>query len=53
MKESEIDETAAEEAVKRAEEAMKAHKMDDEEYATVKASLQKSLAMVRVKRRKG
>ena len=46
MKESEIDETAA-------EEAMKAHKMDDEEYATVKASLQKSLAMVRVKRRKG
>ena len=53
MKESEIDETAAEEAVKRAEEAMKAHKMDDEEYATVKASLQKSLALIRVKRRRG
>ena len=52
IKESEIDESAAEEAVKRAEEAMKEHKLDDEEYATVKASLQKSLAMIRVKRRR-
>ena len=52
IKESEIDESAAEEAVKRAEEAMREHKMDDEEYATVKASLQKSLAQIRVKRRR-
>ena len=52
VKESEIDESAAEDAVKRAEEAMKEHKLDDEEYATVKASLQKSLAMIRVKRRR-
>ena len=52
VKESEIDESAAEDAVRRAEEAMKKHKMDDEEYATVKASLQKSLALIRVKRRR-
>ena len=52
VKESEIDESAAEDAVKRAEEAMKDSKLDDEEYATVKASLQKSLALVRVKRRR-
>ncbi|MEI8388079.1 MAG: F0F1 ATP synthase subunit epsilon [Verrucomicrobiota bacterium] len=52
VKESEIDESAAEEAVKRAEEAMKDSKLGDEEYATVKASLQKSLALVRVKRRR-
>ena len=52
VKESEIDESAAEEAVKRAEHAMREHKMDDEEYATVKASLQKSLAQIRVKRRR-
>ena len=52
IKESEIDESAAEEAVKRAEHAMREHKMDDEEYATVKASLQKSLAQIRVKRRR-
>jgi F-type H+-transporting ATPase subunit epsilon len=52
VKESEIDEASAEEAVKRAEHAMKEHKMDDEEYATVKASLQKSLAQIRVKRRR-
>ena len=53
VKESEIDESAAEDAVRRAEEAMKDSKLDDEEYATVKASLQKSLALVRVKRRRG
>ncbi|MEI8312874.1 MAG: F0F1 ATP synthase subunit epsilon [Verrucomicrobiota bacterium] len=52
VKESEIDGTAAEEAVRRAEESMKDSKLDDEEYATVKASLQKSLALVRVKRRR-
>lgn len=52
VKESEIDETAAEDAVRRAEEAMQSSKMNDEEYATVKASLQKSLALVRVKRRR-
>lgn len=52
VKESDIDESAAEDAVRRAEEAMKDNKLGDEEYATVKASLQKSLALVRVKRRR-
>lgn len=52
IRESEIDEAAAEDAVRRAEEAMLENKMGDEEYATVKASLQKSLAMIRVKRRR-
>jgi len=52
VKESDIDEAAAEEAIRRAEEAMKMNKMDDEEYATVSASLQKSLAQIRVKRRR-
>jgi len=52
VKETEIDGLAAEEAVRRAEEAIKDSKLDDEEYATVKASLQKSLALVRVKRRR-
>jgi len=52
VQENEIDETAAEEAIRRAETAMRETKMDDEEYATVKASLQKSLALIRVKRRR-
>ncbi|MEI6035952.1 MAG: F0F1 ATP synthase subunit epsilon [Verrucomicrobiae bacterium] len=50
VKESDIDESAAEEAVSRAEAAMKTEKMSDEELATVQASLQKSLALIRVKR---
>ncbi|MCK9588424.1 MAG: F0F1 ATP synthase subunit epsilon [Terrimicrobiaceae bacterium] len=53
VRESDIDESAAEEAVRRAEEAIRSNKMSDEEYATVKASLQKSLAQIRVKRRRG
>lgn len=52
IKENDIDESAAEEAMKRAEEAMRSKKMSDEEHATVKASLQKSLAQIRVKRRR-
>lgn len=52
VQESDIDESAAEEAIRRAEAAMRDTKMDDEEYATVKASLQKSLAQIRVKRRR-
>ena len=50
IKESDIDEQAAEEAIRRAETAMREKKMNDEEYATVKAALQKSLALIRVKR---
>ena len=50
--ESEIDDVAAEEAIQRAEAALRDTHLDDEEYATVKASLQKSIALVRVKRRR-
>ena len=52
IRETDIDESAAEDAVRRAEEAMKENKLNDEEYATVQASLQKSLAQIRVKRRR-
>ena len=45
-----IDETAVEEALKRAQDAL-AEKMNDEEIATVEASIQKSLAQLHVKRR--
>ena len=52
VKESEIDETAAEAAIKRAEEAMRSERMSDEEPATTKAALMRSLALVKVKRRR-
>ena len=52
VQENDIDESATEEAIRRAEEAMRDPKLDDEESATVKASLQKSLALSRVKRRR-
>jgi F-type H+-transporting ATPase subunit epsilon len=47
-----IDESAAETAVKRAQEALKADHIGDEELASVQAALQKSLAQLHVKRRK-
>jgi F-type H+-transporting ATPase subunit epsilon len=47
-----IDESKAEEARRRAE-ARLAERLDDEEAATVQAALAKSLAQLRVKRRKG
>jgi len=47
-----IDESAAEAAVKRAEEAMaRKHELAPEESAAVQAALAKSLAQLRVKRR--
>ena len=52
VRESDIDEAAAEEAIRRAEAAMSDKKLSDEEYATTSASLQRSLALVRVKRRR-
>jgi F-type H+-transporting ATPase subunit epsilon len=52
VRESDIDESVAEEAVRRAEEAMRQEKMSDEELATVQGALQKSLAQIRVKRRR-
>ncbi len=52
VRESDIDEAAAEEAIRRAEAAMAGKKLSDEEYATTSASLQRSLALIRVKRRR-
>lgn len=52
VKESDIDEAAAEEAIRRAEAAMKEEHLDDEGHAAVQAALQKSLAQLRVKRRR-
>jgi F-type H+-transporting ATPase subunit epsilon len=52
VKESDIDESAAEVAIKRAEEAMRSERMSDEEQATTKAALMRSLALVKVKRRR-
>ena len=51
LHEAEIDEKAVEEAVARAEKEMKDQSLSHEELATVQASLQKSLAKLRVKRR--
>lgn len=52
IEEANIDADAAEEAVRRAEQAMAGEKLSDEEYAATAAALQRSLAMVRVKRRR-
>ena len=52
VKESDIDESAAEEAIRRAEEAMRNERMGDEEQAATKAALMRSLALVKVKRRR-
>ena len=51
VKESEIDEQAAEEARKRAEARMQ-EKLSDEEMASVSAALAHSLAQLKVKRRR-
>jgi len=53
IEEKAIDESAAEAAVKRAEEALaKAHELGGEEAAAVQAALAKSLAQLHVKRRR-
>jgi F-type H+-transporting ATPase subunit epsilon len=53
VEEHAIDESAAEAAVKRAQEALRhGENIGDEEVASVEASLQKSLAQLHVKRRK-
>jgi F-type H+-transporting ATPase subunit epsilon len=50
--ESDIDEAATEDAIKRAQEAMNDDKLSSEDHAAVEAALQKSLAKLRVKRRR-
>jgi len=52
VEEHAIDETAAEAAVKRAQEALRGEHLGDEEVASVQASLQKSLAQLHLKRRR-
>ena len=52
IEEQQIDEAAAEEAVRRAETAMREKHLGDEEVASVQAALQKSLAQLHVKRRR-
>jgi len=52
VEEKDIDESAAEEAVKRAQAALQDKTLASEEIASVEAALQKSLAKLRVKRRR-
>ncbi len=52
LREDEIDESAAEEAMQRAEASMRDEKLFGEDHAAVQASLQKSLAQLKVKRRR-
>jgi F-type H+-transporting ATPase subunit epsilon len=52
IEEQAIDEGVAEAAIKRAEEALKGHELGGEEAASVQAALAKSLAQLRVKRRR-
>lgn len=53
IEETDIDEDAVEKAMARAEQTLEeADKMDAEEAAMVQASLQKSLAQLRLKRRR-
>jgi len=52
VEEHAIDETAAEAAVKRAQEALRGEHLGDEEVASVQASMQKSLAQLHLKRRR-
>jgi F-type H+-transporting ATPase subunit epsilon len=50
--EGDIDETAAEAAIKRAQEALKDDQISDEDMASAQAVMMKSLAQLKVKRRK-
>lgn len=52
VKESDIDEATAEEAIRRAEEAMSSEKLSTEDYTANNAALLRSLALVKVKRRR-
>ena len=52
LKDSEIDENAVEEAVKRAEARLKDQNIGSEEAALVQAAIAKSMAQLHVKRRR-
>jgi F-type H+-transporting ATPase subunit epsilon len=53
VRETDIDEAAAEEAIRRAEAAMKDASNSEEQSAAFAGAIQKSLAQLRVKRRRG
>jgi F-type H+-transporting ATPase subunit epsilon len=52
VEEKAIDEAAAQEAIDRAQKAMKEEHLNDEEVAAVEATIQRSLAQLNVKRRR-
>lgn len=52
IKEEDIDESAVEVAIRRAEESMQREDLDTEDLARVQATLQKSLVQLRVKKRR-
>ena len=52
IEEADIDESAAQAAVERAQAAIRDHGLAGQEVATAEASLQKSLAQLKVKRRR-
>ena len=52
VEESAIDESVVEEAIRRAEEQMQSEQLGTEDMAMVQAALQKSLAQLKVKRRR-
>ena len=52
LSEEEIDETAAEQAIKRAEARLKEQNVGDEEAALVQAAIARSMAQLHVKRRR-
>ena len=52
LKETDIDEAAAEDAIRRAEARLKEEHLGDEESALVQAAIAKSLAQLNVKRRR-
>jgi F-type H+-transporting ATPase subunit epsilon len=52
LKEADIDESAAEEAIRRAEARLKEEHLGSEESAMVQAAIAKSLAQLNVKRRR-
>ena len=52
LTEEEIDETAAEQAIKRAEARLKEQNVGDEEAALVQAAISRSMAQLHVKRRR-
>jgi F-type H+-transporting ATPase subunit epsilon len=52
IKEADIDEDMVQEAIRRAEASLRDEKLGNEDMASVQAALQKSLAQLKVKRRR-